>query len=96
MAMFHVRFLKDVCNDTGHTRCIVQRALLVEAQDVDAAAEIACGQFGDHESIGDWRLRADRLEIDQVDWSKDLSRNPPAGSPPGKPPRRNKPDWSGR
>jgi hypothetical protein len=66
MAMFQVRFLKDVCNDTGHARCILQRTIQLEASSSDQAGSEACRMFCAHEGVGHWRDHADRIEVAQV------------------------------
>lgn len=71
MATFQIRFLKDVCNDTGHLRCILQRTIVVEAVDEDSATREARRLFCARERVGNWRDHADRLEVEQVTWCSD-------------------------
>lgn len=70
MARFEIRFVKDVCNDTGHLRSVLQRALTLEADTAEAAQTQACVLFCASENIGHWRDHADRVEIAQIDWSQ--------------------------
>lgn len=66
MARFEIRFLKDVCNDTGHTRCVVQHVIAIEAADAGLACDEACAQFCAHEKVGRWEDHADRLDVIEV------------------------------
>jgi hypothetical protein len=74
MAMYQVRFIKDVCNATGHVRCIVQRMIVVEAATDEAATHEAVRQFCAREKIREWRDHADRFEVDQVNWCSDAHK----------------------
>lgn len=67
MARYRVRFLKDVLNDTGHLRCILQRAVEVDAQDGASASVEACAVFCLREGIGHWRDHADKLEVCELE-----------------------------
>jgi hypothetical protein len=67
MARYEVRFLKDICNDTGHPRCVVQHIVRLEAADTTRAHDEACAVFCGHEKIGHWRDHADRIEIVETD-----------------------------
>jgi hypothetical protein len=67
MARYEVRFLKDICNDTGHPRCVVQRIVHIDAEDASRAHDQACVLFCGHEKIGHWRDHADRVEIVEID-----------------------------
>lgn len=76
MAMYQVRFLKDVCNDMGHARSILQRMVQVEASCLDQAGAEACRLFCTRERVGHWRDHADRMEVDQVSWRMESSPKP--------------------
>lgn len=68
MARFEIRFLKDVANDTGHMRSIVQRVINVDAASAEDACAQACALFCKRERVGHWRDHSDRLEVEQVNW----------------------------
>lgn len=63
MARFEVRFLKDVCNDVGHPRCVLQRIVVMESRDALHARDEACVLFCAREKVGHWRDHADRIEV---------------------------------
>lgn len=75
MAMFQVRFLKHVCNDTGHMRKILQRAIVVEAAGDAAAGDVARDLFCAREGIGHWRQHADDMIIDRIAPSDEPARH---------------------
>ncbi len=82
MARFQVRFMKDVCNDTGHARSVLQRVVNIEASSADRACDEACMVFSARENVGHWRDHADRIEVMQVNWC-DLPESAPR--PAGRP-----------
>ncbi len=67
MPLFRVRFLKRVCDATGHEALICQRWFDVHAECEAGAVDDAQGQFRQLERIPDWRLRADRVEAEALD-----------------------------
>ena len=64
MPRFHVRFFKGVITDTGQDIDAVQHVVEVDAEDekqaVDAAKEAFCLERG----ISDWRVNAERIEVE--------------------------------
>jgi hypothetical protein len=67
MAHFEVRFLKDVCNDTGHAGCVLQHVISLEAVDAGQARTEACALFCAHEKVGCWQDHADRVDIIEIE-----------------------------
>lgn len=70
MARFEIRFLKEVCNDTGHARSVLQRVINVDADCAERASDEACALFCTHENVGHWRDHADRLEVTPVNGAE--------------------------
>ena len=66
MALFEIRFLKDICNDTGHQACVLQRVVSIEAPDAGRARDEACTLFCAHEKVGRWQDHADRVDVVEV------------------------------
>lgn len=71
MPLFRVRFLKRVCDATGHEALICQRWFDVHAECENEAFEQATHRFGEAEGSVDWRLRADRVETEALETSGD-------------------------
>jgi hypothetical protein len=67
MAYYEIRFLKDVCNDTGHASCVLQHVVNIEAQDAGQARDEACALFCAHEKVGFWKDHADRVDIIEIE-----------------------------
>ncbi len=58
MLQFEVRFLKDICDSTGHPHTVVQRAVSVQAPSLDEAVVVAQAMFCAFERIPHWTIRA--------------------------------------
>ena len=67
MALYEVRFLKDVCNDIGHASSVLQHVVSLEAVDAGQARHEACALFCAHEKVGCWQDHADRVDIIEVE-----------------------------
>jgi hypothetical protein len=66
MPVFRVKFLKRVCDATGHETSICQRVFEIHASDQEEAIGYAKTQFTDAEATAQWWLRADRIETEPV------------------------------
>ncbi len=66
MPVFRVKFLKRVCDATGHETNICQRVFEIHARDRDEAVGHAKTRFRDVEATAQWWLRADRIETEPV------------------------------
>lgn len=66
MTLFRVKFLKRVCNSTGHEAKICQRVFEIHAGDQDEAVGHAKSRFTDAEATEQWWLRADQIETELV------------------------------
>jgi hypothetical protein len=67
MSRFVVRFMKDVLGENGHEIEICQRALEVDASSEGQATELAKKKFCETESLCEWSLHADRIQIREAD-----------------------------
>jgi hypothetical protein len=63
---YRVRFLKDLANSTGYRVAACQASFDVEAAEQRLAVELAKQQLCAARRITDWRITADRVEVDQV------------------------------
>jgi hypothetical protein len=73
MALYHVRFLRNVLAE-GHEFSAIQRVVPVaECDNVEDAIRIAQERFARLERVSDWRLRADFIETC-------VTERPPLGS----------------
>ena len=68
MSHFVVRFLKDVLGENGREAEVCQSSLEVDAADKLKAAEIAKARFCRSQSLSDWSVHADRIEIAEADF----------------------------
>ncbi|MGY4626906.1 hypothetical protein [Bradyrhizobium sp. USDA 4486] len=71
MPSFNVRFIRTVCDDTGHEHRACQAAFKVDAASLSAAAQQAEADFCKQKSVRDWTVFADVIEL----------RTPPALPP---------------
>ena len=67
MSRFVVRFMKDVLGENGRQAEICQSTVEVDASSEGHATELAKQRFCERESLGDWSLHADRIQIRQAD-----------------------------
>ncbi|WP_244626640.1 hypothetical protein [Bradyrhizobium ivorense] len=63
MTSFDVRFIKTVCDDTGHEHRACQAAFKVDAASLSAAAQLAEADFCRQKGIRDWTIFADSMEL---------------------------------
>jgi hypothetical protein len=63
MISFDVRFIKALCDDTGHEHAACQGELQVNAATTHEALQMAETEFCSRKNIIDWTLFADAIEI---------------------------------
>lgn len=63
MPSFNVRFIKTVCDDTGHEHRACQAAFTVDAASLTEAAERAEADFCRQKHVRDWTIFADAVEF---------------------------------
>ena len=68
MSRFVVRFMKDVLGENGRQSEICQHTVEVDASDEGQATELAKKKFCETESLRDWSLHADRIQVKQGDF----------------------------
>ena len=62
MPSFDVRFIKTVCDDTGHEHRACQAVFSVDANSHSEAVEKAEGDFCRQRQVRDWTIFADAVE----------------------------------
>lgn len=67
MSRFVVLFMKDVLGENGRQAEICQSTVEVDASSEGHATELAKRRFCERESLCDWSLHADRIQIRQAD-----------------------------
>ena len=68
MSRFIVRFMKDVLGENGRQAEICQSTVEVDASSEGHATELAKRKFCETESLCDWSLHADRIQIRPADF----------------------------
>ncbi|WP_245284700.1 hypothetical protein [Bradyrhizobium sp. th.b2] len=63
MPSFDVRFIKTVCDDTGHEHRACQATFKVDAASLSVAAQLAQADFCRQKGIRDWTIFADSMEL---------------------------------
>jgi len=63
MPSFDVRFIKIVCDDTGHEHRTCQAAFSVDAQSLSEAVRRAELDFCRQKHVRDWTIFADAVEF---------------------------------
>jgi hypothetical protein len=63
MPSFDVRFIKTVCDDTGHEHRACQAVFKVDAVSLTAAAQQAEADFCRQKGVRDWTVFADAMEL---------------------------------
>lgn len=63
MLSFDVRFIKTVCDDTGHEHRACQAAFSVQAPSLTEAIKHAEADFCRQKHIHDWTIFADAVEL---------------------------------
>jgi len=67
MVHYDVRFFRDLLSSDGHTFKCVQRVIAIDADSPNEAINAAKQQLEHHRSIGDWRLYAEAVEMNECD-----------------------------
>jgi hypothetical protein len=60
---FNVRFIKTVCDDSGHEHRACQAAFAINAASLSEAVQRAEADFCRLNHIGDWTMFADAVEF---------------------------------
>ena len=68
MSRFVVRFMKDVLGENGRQCEICQSTVEIEAASESHATELAKQKFCEAQSLCDWSLHADRIQVKQTDF----------------------------
>jgi len=68
MSRFVVRFMKDVLGENGRQAEICQSTVEVDASCEGDATELAKRKFCETESLCDWSLHADRIQVRPADF----------------------------
>ncbi len=63
MPSFEVRFLKTVCDDTGHEHRACQAAFTIDAASLTEAVQRAEDDFCRQKHVHDWTIFADTVEF---------------------------------
>jgi hypothetical protein len=63
MLLFDVRFIKTVCDDTGHEHRACQAAFSVQACSLTEAVKQAEADFCRQKHVHDWTIFADAVEL---------------------------------
>lgn len=63
MPLFDVRFIKRVCDDTGHEHRACQAAFAIEAPSLTEAVRRAEADFCRQKHVHDWTMFADAVEF---------------------------------
>ena len=66
MASYRVRFLKKVCNDTGHEHRTCQSAIEVDADSSEVAVTTAQKMLSSRTGGMDWRFYYDEIEVEAL------------------------------
>jgi hypothetical protein len=68
MSIYVVRFMKKLLGDNGHEIEACQSTLEVDASNEGQALELAKQRFCEAQSLCDWSLHADRVQIRTADF----------------------------
>jgi hypothetical protein len=68
MSRFIIRFMKDVLGENGRQAEICQSIVEVDAASEGLATELAKRKFCETQSLCDWSLHADRVQVKQTDF----------------------------
>ena len=68
MSRFVVRFMKDVLGGNGREAEICQSSLEIDAANEGDATELAKRKFCETQSLCDWSLHADRIQVKATDF----------------------------
>jgi hypothetical protein len=67
MSRYVVHFMKDVLGENGRELEVCQGTLEIDAASEGDAAELAKQKFCESQSLCDWSLHADRIQIRAAD-----------------------------
>jgi hypothetical protein len=70
MSRYVVRFMKDVLGENGRHCEVCQGTLEIDAPTESLATELAKQEFCERQSLHDWWLHADRIQISAADLSQ--------------------------
>ncbi|MBV9562183.1 MAG: hypothetical protein JOY90_17320 [Bradyrhizobium sp.] len=68
MSRYVVHFMKDVLGENGRQCEVCQSTVEIDASDEAQAVELAKRRFCESQSLCDWSLHADRLQIRAADY----------------------------
>jgi hypothetical protein len=68
MSRYVVHFMKDVLGENGRELEVCQGTLEIDAASEGDAAELAKQKFCESQSLCDWSLHADRIQIRAADF----------------------------
>ena len=68
MAHYTARFMKVVLGENGRESEVCQRSVEVEASNTRHAAELAKAKFCEAESVKNWLLHADRVQVTDAEF----------------------------
>ena len=68
MSRFVIRFMKDVLGENGRQVEICQSIVEVDASSEGHATELAKQKFCETQSLCDWSLHADRIQVRPADF----------------------------
>ena len=68
MSLYVVRFMKNVLGENGHEIEACQGTLEVDASSEGQAVELAKRRFCETQSLCDWSLHADRVQVRVADF----------------------------
>jgi hypothetical protein len=68
MSRYVVHFMKDVLGEYGRQCEICQSTLEIDAPSEDRAVELAKKRFCEKQSLRDWSLHADRIQVQMADF----------------------------
>jgi hypothetical protein len=66
MANYQVRFIKTLCDDTGHTHKCIEGIVEIRAHGRNRAVEAAKRRFERMKRVPRWDLYADTFELDLI------------------------------
>jgi hypothetical protein len=66
MASYRVRFLKKVCNDTGHEHRACQSVIEVDAESSETAVTAAQKMLSARSEGMEWRFYYDEIEVEAL------------------------------
>ncbi|HEY0853055.1 MAG TPA: hypothetical protein VGD96_24300 [Bradyrhizobium sp.] len=63
MPLFEIRYVKKLCDDSGHEHDTCQSVTMVEAQTAHEALRLAEAEVCGRRQLSDWTLFADAVEL---------------------------------